>query len=117
VLRGTTAGTVTINAAADARSSTGGVTLAGGSPHAAEFQTVGLINTLFLISVPSTSSTLTNGSGGSMTVNNWTQDGNALRLFPAGGVVTIRVGGRLNVNANQAPGTYTGTFTLTVIYL
>lgn len=117
IVRGATAGTVTINATSNARTATGGVTLAGGSPHAAGFQTLGLFNTLFLISVPSGTTTLSNGSGASMTVTDWTQDGNATRFFPSGGVVNIRVGGQLNVGANQAPGNYTGTFSLTVIYL
>jgi Domain of unknown function (DUF4402) len=32
------------------------------------------------------------------------------------GVIDFRIGGRLNVGANQASGLYTGTFTLTMDY-
>lgn len=32
------------------------------------------------------------------------------------GLYILNVGGRLNVNANQAPGSYTGTFDVTVLY-
>ena len=32
------------------------------------------------------------------------------------GIFTFRLGGRLNVGANQAPGVYNGTFNVTVQY-
>jgi spore coat protein U-like protein len=44
------------------------------------------------------------------------QGGTGVRLFPGTGVQTFRVGGRLNVAANQPAGNYTGTFSLTVTY-
>jgi hypothetical protein len=80
-----------------------------------------------------TTITLT-GPGQNMTVTNFTLDttpdltfvggnGNGLgngnrryRIEPSSGIFTFRVGGRLNVNANQAGGNYTGTFQVTVQY-
>ena len=38
-------------------------------------------------------------------------------LFNAQGEYDLNVGGRLNVNANQESGTYTGKFDVTVLYL
>lgn len=41
---------------------------------------------------------------------------NATTLMLAGGVASFKVGGTLSVGANQATGTYTGTFNVTVDY-
>jgi hypothetical protein len=40
-----------------------------------------------------------------------------LRRFDANGYAPLIVGARLNINANQAVGTYTGTYEVTVLYL
>ena len=47
-----------------------------------------------------------NGNGG----------GPRFEIASNSGIFTFRVGARLNVGANQAPGVYTGTFPVTVIY-
>jgi spore coat protein U-like protein len=39
------------------------------------------------------------------------------RRFDANGFAPLFIGGRLNINANQATGTYTGTYDVTVLYL
>ena len=71
------------------------------------------------------STTLSNGAGQSMTVNNFTisGDGDAnpyTRLLENDGTGlgadTFGVGGRLNVGANQASGTYSGTYVVSVQY-
>lgn len=118
IISGPTAGTVTINPTTNARTTTGGAIGAGTGYHRATFYAAGVINRIFIVQLPIGSTTLTNGAGQTMTVNNWTRSGTAgpLNLGPTG-VAVIYVGGRLNVGANQAPGTYTGTFTLTVIYV
>lgn len=116
LVRGTTAGTATVNPATGARSTTGGTTAAGGAPGPATFVATGVLNRLFIIALGSTP-VLTNGTGGTMTANPLMIDGPTLRLFGGGGISTIRVGGVLNVGANQQEGNYTGTFNLTVIYL
>ena len=68
------------------------------------------------------------GGGGTMTVNNLALDptpdlvpignGNQRRweIQPNDGIFDFRVGGTLNVGANQAGGTYDGTFVVTVQY-
>lgn len=47
-----------------------------------------------------------------------TKGGNSERysITTNSGIYVLNVGGRLNVNANQAPGTYTGTITISVQY-
>ena len=107
---GATTGRAIVDANTDALTTTGGVTPLGGTPNAAIFYAVGTLNRLFIVQIPSGSITLTNGSGGTMTVSPVNRN-----LGPTG-VAVIRVGGRLNVGANQASGTYSGTFTVTVVY-
>ncbi len=114
--RGTTAGTATVNPASGARTTSGGTTAAGGTPGPATFIATGVVNRIFIIAL-GTNPMLTNGTGGTMTANPLMIDGPTLQLFGAGGITTIRVGGILNVAANQQEGDYTGTFNLTVIYL
>jgi hypothetical protein len=76
------------------------------------------------VTVPS-GITLTDGSGHSMTVNTFTVssdgDSNPLsRLLHNDGtglgIDSLGVGAKLNVGANQAPGTYNGTFIISVQY-
>lgn len=113
---GTTTGRATVNANTNALTVTGGVTPLGGTPRAAVFYAAGTINRLFIVQIPNASITLTNGTGGTMTVSNWTTNGATNRNLGSTGVAVIRVGGRLNVGANQASGTYSGTFNVTVVY-
>lgn len=61
--------------------------------------------------------TISNGTS-TMTVDQFrsnTIPPGVARLSPTG-LYILNVGGRLNVNANQAPGSYTGTFDVTVLY-
>ncbi len=113
---GTAAGTATINPVSGTRTTSGGTTPAGGAPGPATFVATGVLNRIFIIALGS-NPVLTNGTGGTMTANPLMIDGPSLRLFGAGGVATIRVGGILNVSANQQDGSYSGTFDLTVLYL
>jgi hypothetical protein len=118
LIPGTTAGTATINPTTGARTVTGGTVAAGGAPMAATFQTAGFINRIFIIGAPPATVTLTNGTGGSMVMDSLTFDGPMLRIFPSNaGVTTVKLGARLNVGANQASGNYTGTYSVTIVYL
>jgi hypothetical protein len=114
-----TAGTVTVSETG-IRSSTGGVTLVGGTVSAAAF--TGMTDAFpFWVDVDAptpASITLTRiGGGPTMTVNNFVVEGNTgFRFVWLNSVFNFRVGGRLNVAANQAPGTYNGTFSVTVNY-
>ncbi|MDR6833097.1 MULTISPECIES: DUF4402 domain-containing protein [unclassified Sphingopyxis] len=124
LVSGAAGGTVTINPVTNARTSGGGVTLVGTSAQRAVFQGTGGI---FLITVSgSTSVTLARIGGGApaMTatlVRAASTGGGGIALLGGtllpSGVQTYYIGGTLTVPANQAPGDYSGTFTLTVNYL
>lgn len=117
LIRGTTAGTATVNATTDARTRTGGVIAAGGTPSAARFTVTGTPTIIARITIGA-APVLTRVSGTeTMTVSNMTLNGARNRRFPASGALDVRVGGRLNVRANQRDGAYLGTFTVTVDYL
>jgi Mat/Ecp fimbriae major subunit len=125
VIRGATAGTVTLNARTGARTSTGGVVLAGTGFTTAAFAGSGTKARIVTVSLGATSITLTNGSGpGTMTVNTFRVSANGAAVqtlprnhtIPASGAMTYAIGGRLNVAANQADGDYTGTIALTMNY-
>lgn len=116
ILRGTTAGRVVINASTGARTVTGGVLVAGGTPRRATFTITGTPRRVVTIRLTPTSTTLSNGNGGTMLVNAFTLNGSANRRLSATGTIALGVGARLNVAANQADGNYTGTFNLTINY-
>lgn len=116
---GATAGTATINPDTGARTVTGGVTQLGGTFGPAEFLGAGTPNKTVLVREPNGSITLTRSGGTeTMTVSNFTVNGGngTSRKIGADGTLRFFVGGRLNVGANQAQGTYLGTFTVTVDY-
>lgn len=125
VLPGAAAGTVIV-APNSTRTSTGGVTLAGNLHHAAEFagrKPVGG-NSPVQISVGANTIQLT-GPGAPMTVRLFrgnTNPGTPFTTNPrnyqvqgqANGAFEVTVGATLDVNANQAPGLYTGNWTITL---
>ena len=117
LVRGATGGTATVNPRTDARTRTGGVTLVGGgTPGAARFTAVGTPTVNAFITIGA-APVLTRVSGSeTMAVSNMTLNGARTRRIPASGILDIRVGGRLNVAANQRDGVYTGSFALTVDY-
>jgi hypothetical protein len=111
---GATVGTVRI-APNGNRSRTGGVTLL-----ASTFD-----NASFMVSTPSgsrnytiilpASTTLTSGGGFTMTVDTFRSNPSGSGTTNAGTLTqTLNVGATLHVAANQSPGTYIGTFTVTV---
>lgn len=116
ILRSNTAGTVTINASTDARTQTGGVTLVNNDGGAARFTVNGRPSLLVLIGLGPAPVLTRQGGGGSMNSSALTLNGSTLRILNLSGTMDLRVGGRLTVGANQAPGRYSGTFTITVTY-
>ena len=113
------AGTATINAITSAVTTTGGVTALplGTAPTAAAFVGAGSKNAPSQIRVPTGPITITRvGGTETMTVSNWTLDGATTRRVPANQAFQFKVGARVNVAANQAGGTYVGTFNITVHY-
>ena len=120
-----TPGTVTISALTGARTTSGGVLAVGGGAGRAEFQGTG--GAVLIIITGSNSATLARVGGGApamtatLTRARQTAGGpvalpNTAIVF-GGGFRTYYVGGTLTVPANQLPGDYVGTFTLTVNYL
>ena len=115
-------GTVTINAQTAARTWTG-VVPAGGTPSHARFVATGTVNRVVSLTLAPTPIVISNGAV-SMTVNQLRVSVNGGAGQPIGpnhnlgpsGVINFAIGGRLIVGANQAPGLYSGTFSLTMDY-
>jgi spore coat protein U-like protein len=122
-----TAGTVTVNPDTGACTVTGPILHTGGCRYA-EFTGFGVRRMRVRIQLPTTI-TLTGPGGATMTANTLTlglapdltrlpgSPGNPrYEIGTNSGIFTFRIGARLNVGANQAPGVYNGTFNVTVIY-
>lgn len=96
---------------------TGGVIALTGATAPAAFIGAGSRAAPYQIRLPKNPILLTRAGGTeTMTVSNWTLDGNSTRLINAFEAFEFKVGGRLAVGANQAPGTYVGTFEVSVQY-
>lgn len=72
------------------------------------------LNKSFVITLPD-SANLSNGSGGTMQLTNFTSNPPGSGLFSGSGQV-LTVGATLTVDANQPRGTYSGTFNITINY-
>lgn len=108
-----TGGTVTVTSAGVITPSTG-LTLTNQLPTGpAQFKVTGDANLDYSITMDSTT-TISNGSGGSMNVNGL--EHNATGTLDGIGEEIFKVGGVLTVSSSQATGSYTGTFTVEVAY-
>jgi spore coat protein U-like protein len=124
VIRGTTAGTVTISVTG-ARTRTGGVTLIGTGFQPAEFAGMGTNNQRVDVSLGANQIFIT-GPGAPMRVHTFvmgstptailTTTPRRFRINSPTGIFVFPVGATLDVGANQVPGTYTGTWTITLNY-
>lgn len=127
---GATAGSAIISTAG-ARSTTGGVVAAGGTPTSAEFAGYGRRNQQVRISFASNTITLTRTTGpqtmtatafavGATAANGLVQIGapsqNRYRISALTGLFSFTVGATLNVAAAQQAGVYNGTFSVTADY-
>ncbi len=116
LLSGITAGSVTVSSSGT-RSTTGGASAVGGGFTPASFQvSITQGNPHYSIQLPVGSVTLS-GTGGSMLVDTFesTPGGPGFVGFaPGAGFQVMTVGATLHVPANQAAGSYSGTFTVTV---
>ncbi|MGN7931426.1 DUF4402 domain-containing protein [Sphingopyxis sp. 22461] len=125
IIPSATAGTVTIEPDGS-RSRTGGVTLAGNGGEPARFAGLGSFNRQVNISLGSNTIWIT-GPGVRMRVRNFeigstptailSTTPTRFRITSPLGNYNFPVGGTLEVGANQAPGDYSGTFTITLNYL
>lgn len=116
IVAGDTAGTVTIAATDDSRTLSGG--LVGGSRDgaAARFLTFGGPLQFIFVSRGPLPVLTRDGGTETMNVSSLILNGPTFRFLDAAGVLDLRVGGTLQVNADQAPGNYRGTFQINVTY-
>ena len=113
----TGAGTLVLNPVTGILTATGGVTPVSGTPHAAHFVGAASGNAVVNIKIPKQPVTLTRVLGTeTMTLTNFTLDSPDKRTMARRESFEFRVGGTVNVAADQADGTYLGTFTVTVQY-
>ena len=115
IAAGPAAGTVTI-ATDGLRSGDGGITLitAGNVSHNAQFSIIGYPEATFSIALPS--SIVLESNGNEMIVDQFVSDLGSASVLSAIGEATLNVGATLNVEANQAPGLYNGTFDVVIAY-
>jgi spore coat protein U-like protein len=128
ILPSATAGTVTVSPA-NVRTSTGGVTLmSGGLVQPSRFFGKGTFGQFVQISLASSPFVLTRSGGtetmildtmviGSTPTAILTTAPLTFRIGSATGIFNFPLGGTLRVNANQVPGDYAGTITITLNYL
>ena len=113
----TTAGTAVMNPNTDTITTTGGVVALGGNPYSAMFESVSPIKGIVIVRIPKQPITLVRvGGTETMMVSNWTIDGTDKRNVNSKEPFAFKIGGTLNVNANQVEGLYAGTFTVDVQY-
>ena len=107
-------GTVTVSPGG-VRSASGSVVLvSSGAGAAAQLVVSGDANLTYAISLPA-AGTLVNGAN-TMAVNTFTSSPSPTGTLGAGGRQTLSVGATLNVGSNQATGSYSGAFDVTVNY-
>jgi hypothetical protein len=127
ILAGSTAGTVVVSPTG-VRTKTGGVTLMGGLVQQAVFAGYGSNGQNVAISINANTQTMTRvGGTETMTYGTFLLAGTpttpltttprTFRISSTTGVFNFTVGATLNVAANQRPGQYADTFTITLNYL
>ena len=107
------AGTVVLDTAGS-RTPTNVSLLTGGTVSAATFAVTGSASETYTITLPA-SATITSGAN-NMTVDTFTHNAGGSPALDGTGNDSFNVGATLNVGANQAAGSYTGTFSVTVDY-
>jgi len=114
LIPGASSGDFEVSPSGDYRSlDSSGPTHIQSHPHPASFSLSGTAGTCFTIRLPK--AILLSGPGGSMPVHDFTSDAPCPGVVPPGGLI-FNVGGRVYVDANQAYGTYRGTFSVEVVY-
>jgi Domain of unknown function (DUF4402) len=111
------AGTATIDPNTDIMTVTGGVTHLSQTPYSALFEAVAPTKSVVHIRAPKQAAIVTRvGGTETMTVDLFTISGSSTRNVVAKEPFEFSVGGTLHVNANQAEGTYIGTFDVDLQY-
>jgi spore coat protein U-like protein len=117
IIPGSSTGTVTIVPSTAARSYSGSVQLVSSISGPAAFTVSGTPNSSYSVTLPENDRiTISNGSD-TMEVNSFSiSRSSGSSTLGNDGLASFRVGGKLEVEANQPPGNYTGTFAVTVAY-
>jgi hypothetical protein len=111
-----TGGTLTLTAGG-ARSVLGGVNLVGGNTG-----TAGVVNVTaqsgntFSVSLPGSAVSLSGPGGATMSVDTFTAGQSLTTVAATGTAQAFTIGATLHASASQAPGAYTGSFTVTAAY-
>lgn len=110
-----TGGTVVVNA--DGSTSAGGSLVSTGTRSPAAFSVLGSPNSMVIVTLPAAPVNLVRG-GGTETMSLGAFNTNPNGAFPLSGTGTgsFNVGGTLTVGSGQVPGTYSGTFAVSVEY-
>ncbi len=123
-----TSGTVVMapTSGSGGRTATGGVSLPGvtGTVSAASYTVTGEGGDTYTITLPSSASTLADGSSHTMTLDSWTNNFGSTHTFSGTGfsTETLYVGGTLHIAGSQTPGVYalttggSGVFSVTLNY-
>ncbi len=114
-----TGGTVVINPFAGVRTPSG-VQVISSTYGPAAFTLSGESNATYAVTLPSSTTITKTGGTETMTVDTFTSTLSGAGLVVTGTLVgtggSFKVGGKLHVAADQTPGSYTGTFTVTAAY-
>lgn len=110
-----TGGTVTVNA--DSTASSSGSLISTGTRAPAAFDVAGSPNAMVLVTLPGSAVNLTRVSGTeTMSLGGFNTNPNGAFQLDGAGAGSFNVGGTLTVGSGQIPGTYTGTFSVSVEY-
>jgi spore coat protein U-like protein len=109
----TSTGTISIDSGNN-RSAGGAAALGPTAGTAAQFTVTGEANATYVLSLPTTPITLTSSSSNTMSVDGFVNDSSG--TLNGAGTEVINVGATVHVGAKQAPGSYSGTFDVTVNY-
>ncbi|MCJ7603738.1 MAG: DUF4402 domain-containing protein [Desulfobulbaceae bacterium] len=110
------AGAVTVSAGG-VRSAGGGVVLVpSGGGSVAQFSVSGDPNVIYDITLPADGIVSLTSGANSMALNTFTSSPNLTGTLSAGGTQSLSVGATLSVGGNQASGSYSGSFDVTVDY-
>jgi len=110
-------GTIVLSTAG-ARSKSGGVLLVsqGGAAAAAQFSVTGTASAVYTITLPVDGTVLLSDGSNSMALNGFASSPAGTGILSGGGTAVLSIGATLTVGNAQAPGSYTGSFNVTVNY-
>jgi hypothetical protein len=113
-------GTVVINPFGSGARISSGVQVIASTYGPAAFTLFGESNVTYAVTLPSSATITKSGGTETMTVDTFTSTLSGTGLVVTGTLFgtegSFKVGGKLHVPADQTPGSYTGTFTVTAAY-